>query len=278
MVEPRLDQDPPERGRGMRVRVAGGLEALELARRQPREIRLQRGERHLLLHLLPRLDDATLFSRGEDRARGRLLADVEREQAVRHHQPPHGLRGVRGPHRHDGDVPAVVASHLPDGLLGPLAGSDGLPRAGLRVEAREVEDPVPQGADAGHHRGPDERRQVRLERAENAGAALPHQPLEVRHRPVRPVRVEQLPVRGVEADDDHPARGRPQQAPVHADRRHDADGSQPGKPDDPSSRDPPRVGSGFRRPSPRRCRHQGARCRSLSSAFRAAPCWASFFE
>ena len=256
MVEPRLDQDPRERRHGMRVRVAARLEALELARRQPRQIRLQRGERHLLLHLLPRLDDASLLLRGEDDTRRRLLADVEREQAVRHHQPAHGLRGVRGPHRHDGDVLPVVAGHLPDGLLEPLVGGDGLPRAGLRVEAREVEDPVPQGADAGHHRGPDERRQVRLERAENARAALPHQPLEVRHRPVRPVRVEQLPIRGVEADDDHSAGRRPQPAPIHANRHHDADDCQPEKPDGPSSRDPPRVGSGLRRLSLRRCRHQ----------------------
>ena len=267
-MEPRLDQDPRERRHGMRVRVAAGLEPTEILRRQPRQVRLQRGERHLLLHPLPLLEDTSLSLRGKDDTRWRLLAHVEGEQTVRHHQPAHRLRGVCGPHRHDGDVLAVVAGHLPDGLLEPLVGGDGLPRAGLGVEAREVEDPVPQGADAGHHRGPDERRQVRLERAENAGAALPHQPLEVRHRPVRPVRVQQLPIRGVEAEDDHAVRGRPQQPP-HARGPHHSGQRQTEEPGDPASPEPPFVGSGLRRTSclgsgfrrlpPRRCRHQGCR-------------------
>ena len=269
MVEPRLDQDARERRRGMRVRVPGRLKARELLGRQPRQIRLERGERDLLLHLLPHPDHPVLLLRGEDRARGRLLADVEREQAVRHHQPADRLGRVRGPHRHDGDVLPLVAGHLPDGLLLPLVGGDGLPLTGLRVETREVEDPVPKGADSGHHRGPHERRQVRLERAQDAGAALPHQPIEVRHRPVGPVLFEQLPVRGVEPDHDHPALGSPDEAPVGPARRHDADEgrAEPSRP--PPRRAPPRVDPGLCRTcratagssrlSLRRCSHRGRR-------------------
>ena len=69
--------------------------------------------------------------------------------------------------------------------------------------------------------------------AGDTGAALLHQPREVRHRPVRPVGVEQLPIRSVEADDDHPAGRRPEQASMHANRHCGAADGQPKESDDP---------------------------------------------
>ncbi len=168
MVEPRLDQDARRRvvtgwayGSRPAASVAysapsarGGTPAARRAS-PPASTSLARREHAILL--FRRMDDTRRHAAPGRRRRTGGPRPSARARARRGASPR--CRRRRRPSR--------LAGHLPHGLLAPLVGGDRLARAGLRVEAREVEDPVLQRADAGRHRGPDQRRQRRHERAEH---------------------------------------------------------------------------------------------------------------
>jgi hypothetical protein len=140
--------------------IRPGREVAVFGLGEPGKVRLQRRQRHLGVDGRARVEGPALqLLRVHDVRRRLRLLPLEGEEPVRDQQAPHRLGRMRRPqpeHRH---VAVGLARHLPDGLGPPLVGRDGLARAGRRVEAREVEDPVLQRTDAGRDGGPDERRE-----------------------------------------------------------------------------------------------------------------------
>ena len=208
VVDAGIDQDAAQRAHRLRVRVVGLGEPPVGGGVEPRQVLLQRRLVDGLTGVLERRARPAIAIGGIHDAGGRgVFLEQECEQAIGDDRAVDRLRGIRRPQPQHGDALAGRRGHVPDRRRAPEAAGDRFFDAGRRIELHEVQDPVIERADAGHHRGPDQRRERRTDRLEDAAGAFAHQPREVRHRAIRDVVVEQLPVGAVEADEDDWAPG-----------------------------------------------------------------------
>ena len=204
VIDTRLDQCSAKRADRIAVRILGLERAFVVRRRQPGQETLQCAVIDCRLGLLNDCARPRLVLARCDHTFGRLrFLEQKREQAIRDHQAVDGFGGIRRPHPEHSHRPPSPARHVPNRRHAPLVAGDGFFRLRSRLVAREVQDTVHQRIDAGHHAGPDERRQCRVQRLECARRSFGDEPRQVGHVPISNVAVEELPVGAVESQEDH---------------------------------------------------------------------------
>ena len=127
-----------------------------------------------------------------DRPHGPLIVVGDHHAADR-------LGGMRRPPADDVAAFAALAKDVPDRLRLPREHGDGT-NAALQVGLGEAENAVAERPLARGNRGPDHRRELRIERGEVADHALIHQPLEMGHLARVHQRIDDLPIGRVPAD------------------------------------------------------------------------------
>ena len=132
--------------------------------------------------------------------RARCLGHLLHQQ-VAHARAVDGLRRVRCVPAHHVHAQPALREHVPERLRparGARRDTHALPG---RVRFHEVQDAVLVGGLPGGNGGPQDRRELRFQRAQVGAGADRHQARQVRHLPARQQRVDHLPVGGVPTED-----------------------------------------------------------------------------
>ena len=204
VVHTGLDERASQRADRIAVRVLGFERALVVRGCQPWEELFQRTVIDGGFRLLHNLASPRLMLARCDHTLWRLrFLEQKREQAIRDHQAVDGLGRIGRPEPEHRDGPSGPARHVPNGWHPTFVAGDRLLGVGSGPVACEIQDAVRQGIDAGHHGGPDERRQRRVERFERARRAFGDELRQVGHGAVPYVAVEELPVGPIEPQEDH---------------------------------------------------------------------------